>query len=520
MIVVCVLGELNLMIVGKDGQICCRPTTDTFRKELDSLQNTFRKVVGPEELVIDVPLVLEPALWPDDCCIYRVPKKLREVNQEAYTPKLISIGPLHHGKYELCAMEMMKLRYLRRFCYRTRQSQKDLSSFIEENELKIRRCYAETFDISSEDFVKMVLLDSTFIIELFLRFAASDGHFRCTAACGECDSESSGEDGCNAIGKYEQDCFSSQPIMKKHIQQDLILLENQLPFFILDELHTQFSKSEQNKCISFLKLARKYLVPPEDKTSIDKKKVKHFTDLMRYVYCPSDLTYKKCPKPPENICNALMRNVCGLTNDEEPPKYIYNAKKLNEAMKLKKAKKGKLLDMKFQKGTPFPWLSCLPCLDGHKCLEDTQTVLEVPCFEVHDETEGLFRNLMALEQCHYPSHTYICNYFVLLDDLINTREDVEFLVEKGIIVNGLGSNKAVAIMVNKLGLEIKEQTFYYECTVKKVNAYYKKTLNRDMGALRTIYFRDIWRGTATVVGVIVLLVTILNFLRPFVFTNI
>jgi hypothetical protein len=489
MIVVCVLGELNLMIVGKDGQICCRPTTDTFRKELDSLQNTFRKVVGPEELVIDVPLVLEPALWPDDCCIYRVPKKLREVNQEAYTPTLISIGPLHHGKYELCAMEMMKLRYLRGFCYRTGKCQKDLSSFIEKNELKIRRCYAETFDISSEDFVKMVLLDSTFIIELFLRFAESDGRFRCTAACGECDSDTSGEDGCNAIGKYEKDCLSSQPIMKKHIQQDLILLENQLPFFILDELHTQFSKSEQNKCISFLKLARKYLVPPKEKTSIDKKKVKHFTDLMRYVYCPSN-----------------------LKNEGKPLKNIYNAKKLNEAMIFKKAKERKLLDIKFRKGS-FTWLSCFPCLDNN------QTVLEVPCFEVHDDTEGLFRNLMALEQCHYPSEAYICNYFVLLDELINTREDVEFLVEKGIIVNALGSNKAVAIMINKLGLEIVEQNTCYRILAKDLKAYYKQHWNRDMGALRTIYFRDMWRGTATVVGIIALLLTILNFLRPFVFTN-
>ena len=504
MIVVCLLGELNLMIVGKDGQICCRPTTDTFRKELDSLQNTFRKVVGPEELVIDVPLVLEPVQW-SDCCIYRVPTKLREVNQEAYTPKLISIGPLHHGKYELCAMEMMKLRYLRGFCYRTGKCQKDLSSFIEENELKIRRCYAETFDISSEDFVKMVLLDSTFIIELFLRFAESDGHFRCTAACGECDSDTSGEDGCNAIGEYEQDCLSSQPIMKKHIQQDLILLENQLPFFILDELHTQFSKSEQNKCISFLKLARKYLVPPKEKTPIDKKKVKHFTDLMRHVYRPS--------KPGDQ------------TDDGEPPKNIYNAKKLDEAMILKKAE-GKLLDINFRKGKPIHWLSCswllccFPCLESIKCLENTQTVLEVPCFEARGETEGLFRNLMALEQCLYPYEAYICDYFVLLDNLINTGEDVEFLVEKGIIVNALGSNKAVAVMVNKLGLEIdQEQKSYYAKLTEDVNRYYKKRWNRNLGALRTIYFRGIWRGTATVVGVIVLLVTILNFLRPFIFTN-
>ena len=88
---------------------------------------------------------------------------------------------------------------------------------------------------------------------------------------------------------------------------------------------------------------------------------------------------------------------------------------------------------------------------------NTQTFLEVPRLEVHDKTEGIFKNLMALEQCHYPFEAYTCNYMVLLDFLINTREDVELLVEKGIIVNKLGSNKAVAIMVNKLGFEIEQK---------------------------------------------------------------
>ena len=158
----------------------------------------------------------------------------------AYTPKLISIGPLHHGVCELHAMEMLKLRYLREFCYRTRTCHKDIAGVIETNELKIRRCYEEIFDISSEDFVKMVVLDSIFIIEHFLRSAASDGLFNRTPACGEDESYASEEDGCcNARGD-EKDCILSKPLLRKHIQQDLLLLENQLPFFILDELHTIF----------------------------------------------------------------------------------------------------------------------------------------------------------------------------------------------------------------------------------------------------------------------------------------
>ena len=102
---------------------------------------------------------------------------------------------------------------------------------------------------------------------------------------------------------------------------------------------------------------------------------------------------------------------------------------------------------------------------------------------------------------------YICNYMVLLDFLINTREDVELLVEKGIIVN-------------KLGLEIEQKRSCYQELDQQLNGYYANDCNRNMGSLRTIYFGDIWRGTATFIGVIVLLVTFLNFLRPFVLKNI
>uniref|UniRef100_A0A7N2LE29 Uncharacterized protein n=2 Tax=Quercus lobata TaxID=97700 RepID=A0A7N2LE29_QUELO len=188
-----------------------------------------------------------------------------------------------------------------------------------------------------------------------------------------------------------------------------------------------------------------------------------------------------------------------------PIETLYNAKKLDEAGVVFKRAEGRrrLLDINFKKSKLteiFPcftcsWLlHCLPCLDYFPCLVNTQTFLEVPCLEVHDETEGIFRSLMALELCHYPFKTYICNYIVLLDFLINTRDDVELLVERGIIVNKLGSNKAVASMVNKLGLEIEQNTSCYHELAQQLNDYYDNDCNRNMGSLRTIYFGDIWRG--------------------------
>ncbi|KAI5354978.1 hypothetical protein L3X38_007873 [Prunus dulcis] len=54
------------------------------------------------------------------CCIYRVPERLRRVSENAYTPQVVSIGPLHHGEEGLKAMEDHKKRYLQDYIRRTR----------------------------------------------------------------------------------------------------------------------------------------------------------------------------------------------------------------------------------------------------------------------------------------------------------------------------------------------------------------------------------------------------------------
>lgn len=41
---------------------------------------------------------------------YRVAPKLRSVNEKAYTPQIVSVGPLHRGKLELQAMEDQNMR--------------------------------------------------------------------------------------------------------------------------------------------------------------------------------------------------------------------------------------------------------------------------------------------------------------------------------------------------------------------------------------------------------------------------
>jgi len=130
-------------------------------KEPDEYEDLFAKInISSEQ---------PPPEWPK-CCIYRVPKKLHKIKPEAYTPKLISIGPFHHGGSEFKDMEKHKVRYFKDFLKRTRKSMEDLLEIIKVDKEKISHCYSEDCIVQSVDhFMKMILLDAIFIIELFLK---------------------------------------------------------------------------------------------------------------------------------------------------------------------------------------------------------------------------------------------------------------------------------------------------------------------------------------------------------------
>jgi hypothetical protein len=99
--------------------------------------------------------------WP----IFRVPAHVREVDDRAYSPRIVSIDPFHHYEEALRAFEDHKKRFHSRLQnqMRRRGCKVDLEKAMKEMEEKTRECYSEEFgDIESDDFVRMMLLDGCF----------------------------------------------------------------------------------------------------------------------------------------------------------------------------------------------------------------------------------------------------------------------------------------------------------------------------------------------------------------------
>ncbi|GMH11324.1 hypothetical protein Nepgr_013165 [Nepenthes gracilis] len=197
----------------------------------------------------------------DRCCIYRVPENLYKINQNAYRPWVVSIGPFYHGDKRLFAMEEHKLRYLRSFLGRTKTySMEDYIKTIKENGKVIRQSYAENINFTDDEFAEMVLTDSAFIIELLLRSYDS--------------------------GKIEgNDRIFYKPRMIVEVIRDMKIEENQLPYFILKMLYNLAIQPNELYGDQFIDVVCKFF--NVDYSSESELEIKHFVDLLRKFYLPS-----------------------------------------------------------------------------------------------------------------------------------------------------------------------------------------------------------------------------------------
>ena len=422
-----------------------------------------------EKLRQDILIIIRDDLetsFRSEQCIYEVPSALRDRKVDAYTPRVISIGPIHHNSEKLVAMEIQKRRYLKEFCrLRVEKEQEELLETllrtISGQVDHIRRCYvADSSKLSGDDqFVMMVLLDAVFIFELFLR-----------------NEEYLGDN-----SKYQHDFIIGQPWLRAAIRRDLILLENQLPFSTLNELYDcAMSKTD---CKSFIDLSCRYF-DKYKKNSKPSKKILHFTDLVRCF-----LSFKH----PD----------LKIDQNADPIKTLYSATMLHQAgIKFKPLPNVSLLDIRAWK----------PLSIDQTLLSDKKGQLLMPSLEIDNNTECLLRNLIALEQLHYPGEEYICRYVKLLDFLVDLENDVDLLIENKVIVSKLGDSKAVAELINGLCREMVEVSSTFDPLSKLLNDYYDSSWNKNKAYLVSVYFKNIWTGTGTVVGSLILLVTVTRFI--------
>jgi len=413
-------------------------------------------MMNQKDVVIDIRKKLEGAGPPvtKECSIYKVPFDIRKHNEDAYTPKIVSIGPLHHNTHpRLQNMERHKLIYCNAFLERTQTSLETWIRYIEEIEPDFRLCYSDTLEFTKEELVKIILVDSGFIFELFWK----DYHTEWTGS----------------------DTFLLIPLIEDTIALDLLLFENQLPFHVLDNLFnlsftTSFGVGGNNAIPSFTELTFSYFSfynKPELRFNDNSIGICHFTDLIRTFHLQH---------PPDRRSSRTTDLL----------KHVPTATELSEAgVNFKVVESDCLLDLKFSGG-----------------------VLHMPLLKVEDRTEVLFRNMVALEQCFYPEKSYITDYISLLDFLINTSGDVDTLVQQGVLVNWTGDTDTVVKLFNSLGKNITQSNISSNyCTLSNdLNRFYHNICNKLKSTLRRDYCNSPWQTAATIAAIVLLILSLIQ----------
>ena len=172
-----------------------------------------------------------------DRTIYRVHRHLRNVNPKAYEPEIIAIGPYHHDNEHLKMMEDYKLHYLKQLLAE-KNPPDDVGRYVaalDREEEKARRCYADQpKTLSTAQFIQMLVLDGCFIVQLVRKFDRVKSNL-------------------NRVNSWEMnDPIFQMEWMINSLQRDLMLFENQLPFFILCKLYDLIEAPNQHSRFLFL----------------------------------------------------------------------------------------------------------------------------------------------------------------------------------------------------------------------------------------------------------------------------
>ncbi|KAJ9139704.1 hypothetical protein P3X46_030413 [Hevea brasiliensis] len=307
-------------------------------------------------------------------------------------------------------MEELKRRYLQEFLLLSSStvSLKEYVKVIKERQTRLRNCYAETIEMNSEDFVKMILLQG----------APNDRLF-------------------------------SKPWMEVDVRYDMILLENQLPFFILEDLYdvSNIRNKLHHKGLSLLKLTHE-----QNFSQVD-----HILDFLRICQRPSNLhTESKHKLRKQSAWHAP------------------SATQLHQAgVKFELGSTKNKFDIQFKNG-----------------------ILKIPRSRVTKRKEYFLRNLQAFEQCHCYDNKYISDYIAFITMLVRTPKDVEVLAQSGVMQNRLQNNDTLSTIYNYLGTGnfVSRNRFHFS----------------DVATLKQDYFNTPWAGISIITAAIRLLLTLIQ----------
>ncbi|WCJ24893.1 hypothetical protein M5689_006818 [Euphorbia peplus] len=367
-----------------------------------------------QQKISNPPKILTLAASKPSCCIFKVPTRFVEINGKSYQPHIVSIGPYHHSQPHLKMIEEHKWHYLGNLLSRVKAKGLTLEGLlrsIEPLEKDARDCYSEFLHFNKDDFLEMMLLDGCFIIEWLRKVG-------------------------NVVQVEDDDPIFTMQWITAFFTRDLLLLENQIPFFVLERLFELTKIDEESLSLSSLALNyfnRDLLQSAGAFTRFCDLKGRHLLDLVRSSYIDFDQAerYEEAPTP-SHIIHCVSRLCRG-------------------GIKLTQGNTDSFLAVKFKNRT-----------------------IEMPTIIIDDAMSSFLLNCIAYEQCHNGSSKHFTTYATFLSCLVSTFDHMEYLCDRNIIANYFGTDDELVRFIKNLGKEVALDIdrCYLAKLFNDVNRYY------------------------------------------------
>ncbi|KAJ3683561.1 hypothetical protein LUZ60_013788 [Juncus effusus] len=427
----------------------------------------------------------------------RLPYMIRENNRELYEPRVVSIGPYHRGKESLLAMEAHKPRCLIDFL--DRNPTVGLEVYVKEMralETRARKCYSEIIDMSKDEFTEMLLLDGCFILEFFLKVRAREPHVLLDVGWGT-----------------------------KTIVSDLLLFENQIPFFVIETLYSILTSNEGESEI-LLRILQPSSISPDLPV---RDKIYHLLHLYYQWFIPGRISQCNWTQSSISVSSRSTiwpsdsprfdRNTCpdlksiSKSNSFKP----YNVPMQSIPSAIKAISKSNSI-----KPYNFPMRS-IPCatelheagvtfkkkVDPIDVFDITfeNGVMEIPTLMIDSVRKVFYMNLAAFERSRGSMEHDLMSYVMLMDSLINTNKDVALLQRHGILNNMLLNDEDLSVFFNRLGdwSTLESDTYRFAPLFKDVQKYYNSRWHKYRAKLVHDYFSNPWSALSVMAAIMLLI---------------
>uniref|UniRef100_A0A6M2EJE9 Uncharacterized protein n=1 Tax=Populus davidiana TaxID=266767 RepID=A0A6M2EJE9_9ROSI len=403
--------------------------------------------------------------------IPRVPPEFREMkeNTGCYEPKVVSIGPYHHGKKELEKMQTLKTKIARQLAKESREVAEEMYNKVKDLVSDARECYAEesTRQFNDEKFTQMMFLDGYFILQV-------------------------------VSNKLEKQKLRNEDVTS--VTRDLLLLENQLPFKVLILL-MRIYKSKADHIAGEDKSSSRQKLSSESEDQNLMKIIEHFFEDNRAIPPQRESCWEKI----SNFLSELPRKLKSSTSKSPGSMgsafdldfydldfydhlleffyftFVYYAERQSEGKperrgsRYRETRWNRYYSVNELKNVGISFMPSNTHVFTDVKFKQTALggALLIPPLSIEEETKPLLLNLAAYETCAGWNYSRCTSYVCLMRSLIDKPEDVKELRSKGILRTTIGSDDQIAQIFKEITTNLVPDPTAYTEVKRSVESHYR-----------------------------------------------